>query len=109
MPNSAHRPCTHTGCSELSTTGKCDKHKHDGWNRHQAGRTSTERGYGTAWRKLRAKVMKRDNYLCQVCLPQMTKAKEVDHITNKAKGGTDDMDNLQAICIGCHRAKTANE
>jgi 5-methylcytosine-specific restriction protein A len=38
-----------------------------------------------------------------------TSATEVDHITPKAKGGTDDDDNLQAICADHHREKTARE
>ena len=39
-------------------------------------------------------------------------ASEVDHIVSKAMGGTDDMENLQAICGGpgsCHELKTAEE
>jgi 5-methylcytosine-specific restriction endonuclease McrA len=33
----------------------------------------------------------------------------VDHVTPKAKGGTDDMGNLAAICRDCHATKTAME
>lgn len=36
-------------------------------------------------------------------------ATEVDHITPKASGGTDDPANLQGICKACHRAKTQDE
>lgn len=36
-------------------------------------------------------------------------ATEVDHITPKAKGGTDDADNLQAINAECHKRKTAED
>ena len=64
------------------------------------------RGYGAAWRKLREQVMRRDAGLCQPCKPQLTLATEVDHILPKAKGGTDDISNLQAICSECHRFKT---
>ena len=39
----------------------------------------------------------------------MTAAKEVDHILAKANGGTDDPNNLQSICVACHREKTAKE
>ena len=39
----------------------------------------------------------------------MVAAKEVDHIITKAKGGTDDPDNLQSLCVQCHREKTARE
>ncbi|MEG9303316.1 HNH endonuclease signature motif containing protein [Psychrobacter celer] len=36
-------------------------------------------------------------------------ATDVDHIINKAKGGSDDPSNLQSLCRKCHRSKTANE
>ena len=77
--------------------------KHEG-SRH-------ERGYGTAWDKIRKQIMQRDGYLCQPCRRQgrPTPAKAVDHITPKAKDGTDDPDNLQAICNDCHKAKTKAE
>lgn len=39
----------------------------------------------------------------------ITKSLEVDHIINIAEGGTDDDSNLQALCIPCHKAKTARE
>lgn len=67
------------------------------------------RGYGSAWDKLRKKILERDKYLCQPCLAKgrVTAANAVDHETPKAKGGTDDPGNLRAICNDCHRAKTA--
>lgn len=33
---------------------------------------------------------------------------DVDHITPKALGGTNDTANLQVLCRACHRSKTAN-
>ena len=36
-------------------------------------------------------------------------ATEVDHVLPKAKGGTDDLKNLQSICSACHRAKTLRD
>jgi 5-methylcytosine-specific restriction protein A len=69
------------------------------------------RGYGTAWDKTRAYILARDNYLCQPCLREgrIHIATEVDHKLPKAKGGTDDEANLQAINTLCHREKTARE
>ena len=69
------------------------------------------RGYGKQWDKVRAYALTRDNYLCQPCMKQgrLTPATAVDHIQNKASGGTDDMDNLQAICTDCHTRKTTWE
>lgn len=70
-----------------------------------------ERGYGSAWVKTRAVILKRDSGLCQPCLAQgrPTPATQVDHVKPKAKGGNDDHDNLQAICTACHDAKTERE
>jgi 5-methylcytosine-specific restriction protein A len=34
---------------------------------------------------------------------------EVDHITPLAKGGTDEDDNLQLLCLACHEKKTRIE
>jgi len=80
-----------------------------GW-KGQRG-TSTERGYGTAWRKLRDRAMRRDKWLCQPCLREgrVTPATEGDHIEPKSKGGKDVLDNVQAICTSCHKAKTDKE
>lgn len=73
--------------------------------------TSAERGYGAEWRKLRTVVLARDNHLCQECQRngKLMPATEVDHVTPKAKGGTDDIANLQGLCSPCHIEKTARE
>lgn len=73
-------------------------------NRHQ-------RGYGTAWDKLRARILDRDERLCVPCLAKgfVTMATQVDHLIPKSAGGGDDERNLQAICDSCHEAKTARE
>ena len=70
-----------------------------------------ERGYGSRWDKLRQVVLARDMHLCQLCLAEgrPTPARQVDHIIPKAKGGTDDLTNLQGICPEHHRAKTERE
>jgi 5-methylcytosine-specific restriction protein A len=77
-------------------------------NWHRGSRHET--GYGTAWDKLRLVVLRRDGYLCQCAMCKSTGrvrlAGEVDHIVPKAKGGTDALDNLQAIHHECHRIKS---
>lgn len=79
-----------------------------GW-RHELSRH--ERGYGYQWTKTRERILRRDGYLCQPCyrLGRPTPATQVDHITPKAQDGTDDSDNLQAICTECHKVKTKTE
>lgn len=77
----------------------------------QHGTSRHERGYGARWVKLRDAALRRDHHLCHPCrlLGYITAAKAVDHILPKAEGGTDDLENLQAICDDCHREKTAEE
>lgn len=122
MPQRPNKPCRHRGCNTLSRNacGYCDVHQAEavGWNRSRNG-TSTERGYGYWWRKLRAVILRRDDGLCVPCRKAgcITTATEVDHITSKAqakrlgwtKEQMDAHENLQSICEACHRAKTAIE
>lgn len=60
------------------------------------------------WNKLRKAVLRRDKYLCQPCdkAGRVRQASEVDHIIALDNGGTDNLDNLQAICPACHKMKT---
>ena len=112
MPIAAPRPCTVCRVLVRDGTSRCDQHKVSiGSFADRSRGTRHERGYGTAWVKTRARIMKRDHGLCQVCARKglVTVATQVDHIVNKASGGSDDDDNLQAICTPCHDAKTALE
>lgn len=62
---------------------------------------------GWEWSRIRARVLQRDGYRCQVCGVQAT---EVDHITNLARGGAvRELSNLRAVCRWCHKRKTAAE
>ena len=67
------------------------------------------RGYGSAWERIRASVLRRDSHLCQPCLAKgrPTPATEVHHVKAKADGGTDDRENLVSICRECHDKATA--
>ena len=78
------------------------------WNHTKS---SSQRGYGSRWRRKREAVLMRDNHLCQVCaaVGRVTAATEVDHKKNKASGGDDHIDNLQSICEPCHYKKTQQE
>lgn len=60
--------------------------------------------------KLRKKVFARDGHRCQIGDVGCTiDATEVDHITPVFEGGTDSIDNGQAVCSSCHRKKTEAE
>jgi 5-methylcytosine-specific restriction protein A len=72
--------------------------------------SSTERGYGSRWQRLRWHVL-RTQPLCRPCFAdgRVTAATEVDHIRPKVDGGGDEIDNLQPICRRCHADKSARE
>ena len=63
---------------------------------------------GHAWRKLRKQVLERDKFTCQHC-GRVGGNLECDHILNEARGGTDDLSNLQTLCRECHKVKTQEE
>lgn len=62
------------------------------------------------WARLRQQVLDA-NPLCKPCLDngKTTLAQEVDHIKPLHKGGGNELDNLQAICVSCHIDKTAQD
>lgn len=111
MPKLPPKPCNQPRCTKYAVKdGRCEDHKKESWASSK-GKTPTERGYGHKWRKQRGRALRRDGHLCQECLKNgiITKATEVDHILNKANGGTDDLDNLQSLCNPCHKEKTVRE
>lgn len=58
---------------------------------------------GRPWRRLRARILLRDQYTCQLCFRVcMDHDLDVDHITPLAQGGTDDPANLRTLCRPCH-------
>lgn len=58
--------------------------------------------------KLRHAVFQRDNYRCVECgATNKETTLEIDHIIPVAKGGTNDISNLQTLCKECNRAKSA--
>ena len=76
---------------------------------HRVRGSSTARGYGAAWQRLRVAIIQRDRGLCTVCRAsgRVTAGRDVDHITPKARGGTDDPGNLRLLCKRCHADATA--
>ena len=116
MPAAPARQCTKPGCQALSRdgSGRCTDHPRQAWQ-HQDNASSSARGYGYKWQKLRLQVLARDSGLCQCpdCLGgarRVTPANEVDHIVSKARAAqlgwsqaqTDALDNLRAVSHDCH-------
>lgn len=91
MPALIPRACRKRGCPGTTTdrSGYCEQHRNEGWQQHQQGKSRHERGYGGKWDIKRARILKRDNHLCQNCLRtgRAVAATTVDHIKAKAHGG----------------------
>lgn len=113
MPTFAPKPCL--VCHSLVADGstRCAAHKVKAGSFADRGRgSSTARGYGWAWAKLRQPVLEEEGGLCQPCLRDghvTPNCNTVDHRVPKAQGGTDARPNLQTICGPCHAEKTAAE
>lgn len=55
---------------------------------------------------LRYEILKRARFRCELCGASAdVRALEVDHIIPRSRGGTDDLDNLQALCYQCNAMK----
>ena len=61
------------------------------------------RGTTAGWRKARQAAFALYGDACVRC---GDKATDIDHIVEVAKGGTDELENLQPLCRACHNLKT---
>jgi len=54
------------------------------------------------WGAVRQRVLKRDNFECQMCHQKDTRL-DIHHINSLFSGGTHQIGNLIALCRPCHR------
>ncbi len=111
MPAGAPRPCRVGDCPGLAYDGPyCVNHA--GLAKRQDDRPSAaRRGYGRAWRALRARYLAAypfcaDPFDVHFNRSELVPANEVHHKQRKQDGGSDQWDNLQALCKSCHSKKT---
>lgn len=105
-PFAAPHGCAQPGCPTLLPSGqgaRCAVHRRSPWVQRES---AARRGYGHAWRQLRARVLLRDRGVCVLCGAPAT---HVDHVVPKSQGGADDEANLRALCRGCHASKSGRE
>lgn len=61
-----------------------------------------QEGDAAGFYNVKAAVLSRDNYTCQICGKKNSKL-EVHHIQFRSKGGSNRMDNLVTLCRDCHK------
>ncbi|MFE3109354.1 HNH endonuclease [Kitasatospora indigofera] len=110
MPSAPPSRCTDPQCHALAVQrGRCDDHQPIPW----AGRTNKAERYGISsgtWRKLKARVRRRDNGCCYMCGDADAEAYVLDHITPVSEGGSvTNLDNLGLACGPCDALKSKAE
>ena len=110
MPRKPKKPCAYPGCPNLTEGRYCEKHEkltNKQYNKYQRPYDPSQR-YGASWRKVRNLYIS-THPLCEECYKQgrAIPAQEVHHIVPLSKGGTNDFDNLMALCKPCHSRITA--
>lgn len=113
MPRKMPSPCSRPGCGRVSEDRFCAAHAKEYRQASDAKRgTSSQRGYGSRWRKAREGFLK-SNPLCVRCGAKglTVAASVVDHIVPHKgdKGLFWQRSNWQALCKQCHDRKTATE
>ena len=72
---------------------------HSGLNPHSRSVSETKKKY----------VASQQNWKCAHCTQQLAASFQIDHIIRLADGGTNQIDNLEALCCNCHGKKTMIE
>ena len=108
------RPCL--DCQRLTRPGRsrcdaCNRVIRKQWSRQSVlNRQHRMRGAGGAAQRLRRKINTQGGSPCNRCgswhpAPNIV----IDHVHPIGNGGTDQDDNIQPLCLPCHRQKTRQE
>lgn len=73
--------------------------------------SSTRRGYDARWRLIRAEYLRTHPYCCDPFREhtRLVKATQVHHKIPLDAGGSNDSNNLEGYCAGCHSRITRQE
>jgi len=105
MPYKPKKPCAQHGCRELTANRYCEIHEKQNtknYNRYKRDPESGKR-YGRTWKQIRASFLSA-NPLCVLCRQdgRLTPATIAHHKIKLADGGTNDWENMTALCHPCH-------
>ena len=95
--------CLYPSCKDRAVDrGRCAFHGALERKRLEEARpSSTARGFGRRWAKIRARVLREEPW-CRFC---GRASAEADHIVPKSQGGTDDRENLRGLCGPCNNRR----
>lgn len=97
--------CSWTGCVKPATLkGRCPDHPFTRYAKPWEGGTGDD--LPKNWDEIKKQTLDRDRRTCYRCGRYAT---QVDHITPRFMGGTHMPWNLSAICVECHKHKSALE
>ena len=106
MPYLPKKACPVPGCPEITTGGRCDRHKKQ--TRKPRKKTQFDRFYNSRnWQRVRA-AYRRKHPLCEDCKDRgdTRPAVLVHHIIPLVLGGSArSWDNLRSLCNDCHERK----
>jgi hypothetical protein len=71
-----------------------------------SGGNTSKRSVSESKKKFKAA---EQNWKCFDCKQQLDGLFEVDHVIPLHKGGTNSFDNLQALCVRCHKLRTVSD
>lgn len=105
MPYKAKKPCARPSCPNLTSDRYCEEHakaEAKRYNQYDRDPESNKR-YGRSWARIRAAFLQA-NPLCALCKRdgRLTPAALVHHKVRLTDGGTNDWNNLMALCRECH-------
>lgn len=98
---------------ENASCPKCKKQSNKTYDSTMRSKDRAKIYNSKKWKVVREKAIIRDNMMCQECLRNgiHTQGKEVDHIIELSDRPdlAYDLDNLEYLCVPCHRKKTEKE
>ena len=105
VPYKAKKPCAYPGCAKLATGRYCEEHQKQEakrYNRHDRDPDSNKR-YGRTWKQIRSAFLSA-NPLRVMCIEdgRLTPATLAHHKVKLTDGGTNDWENMMALCQECH-------
>jgi 5-methylcytosine-specific restriction protein A len=105
MPYKPQHPCAHPGCPHLTESRYCAEHSKSEAKRynHNERDPDSNKRYGRRWKQIRSSFMM-THPLCELCKAdgKLIPADLVHHKRKLTDGGTNEWENLMALCTECH-------